>query len=310
MSRCYDQGVTANAYFSFVPSAYRVSQECEPDSTWWTWRGHAVHIARARRPAAATRVLLVHGIGSHGEALWPLAAILAERGCDTAAVDLPLFGRTHTPRPPEVRYIDWVRLLVDLLAAEDDGRPVLLLGASTGGMLAYEAAARSTNVDAVLATSLLDPLDPHVRAHLTRFGTASRFATAMAPRLPSLIDSRMIPVSYVADCAKMSRSPELSRLCATDPHGGGARVPLGFLTSFSRFRHTPPELMRTPVVVAHPTHDAWTPAELSMPFIRRIAAPTRVVMLRECGHIPIEEPGFTDLVDTVIGLADQVSKAD
>ena len=59
----------------------------------------------------------------------------------------------------------------------------------------------------------------------------------------------------------MSRNPALSQLCATDPLGGGARVPIGFLTSYVAYRHTSPERLATTVTLVHPSHDDWTPAE-------------------------------------------------
>jgi alpha-beta hydrolase superfamily lysophospholipase len=114
-------------------------------------------------------------------------------------------------------------------------------------------------------------------------------------------------MSRVADLARMSRDPRLSRLCAADPLGGGARVPIGFLASYLRYRHAAPERMTVPVVLAHPSLDAWTPVELSMRTLRRFAAPTRTVMLRECGHFPIEEPGLAELIATVFDLAENAA---
>ena len=82
--------MTANPYASFLPPGRRSAAGLEPQETWWNWRGHKVHIARAHRPELSVRVLVIHGAGGHSGALWPLAALLAERGLDVAAVDLPL----------------------------------------------------------------------------------------------------------------------------------------------------------------------------------------------------------------------------
>lgn len=248
-------------------------------------------------------MLVVHGAGGHSAALWPMAALLAERGLDVAAVDLPLYGRTTSPNPRAVRYEDWVCLLVDLIDAEHDDRPLILLGASIGGLLAYEAAARSPRVAAVAATCLLDPRDWRARAHMTRFGLLGILGGPLSVLVRGRLAGTMIPMNWVANLAKMSRNPELSRLCATDPRGGGAKVPVGFLASYMRYRHIPPESMATPVVLVHPSRDAWTPVELSVRVLQRIAAPTSAVMLRECGHFPIEEPGITDLITAVVELA-------
>ena len=94
--------------------------------------------------------VVVHGAGAHAAALWPVASLLAGRNVDLTAVDLPLYGRTLTTSRGTVTYEDWVDLLVELISAEDDGRPVILLGASIGGLLTVEAAARSRRVAAVV----------------------------------------------------------------------------------------------------------------------------------------------------------------
>jgi len=77
---------------------------------------------------------------------------------------------------------------------------------------------------------------------------------------------------------------------------------LGFLASYLRFTHTPPERNRTPVTLLHPGRDAWTPIELSARVLSRAAGPVELVILRECGHFPVEDPGVTELVDAVAGL--------
>jgi len=113
----------------------------------------------------------------------------------------------------------------------------------------------------------------------------------------------MVSMSVVANLRRMSRDRALSRLCSIDPRGGAARVPLGFLASYLRFTHTPPERNRTPVTLLHPGRDAWTPVELSTRVLSRAAGPADLVILRECGHFPVEDPGVTELVDAVAGLA-------
>lgn len=47
-------------------------------------------------------------------------------------------------------------------------------------------------------------------------------------------------MGHLADMGKTSRNPELTRLCARDPKGGGTPVPLGFLASLLRYRHQVP----------------------------------------------------------------------
>ena len=251
-------------------------------------------------------MLLVHGAGGHSGALWPIAALVASRGIDVSAVDLPLYGRTTSPVPAAVRYDTWVDLLVDLIEAERDHRPLVLLGASIGGLLAYEVAARSLHVAAVAATCLLDPGNWRARAHMTRAGALGVLGGPLSALARGGLARTMVPMNAVANLRRMSRDRALSRLCAIDPRGGAARVPLGFLASYLRFAHTPPERNRTPVTLLHPGRDAWTPIELSARVLSRAAGPAELVILRECGHFPVEDPGLTELVDAVAGLAQRL----
>ena len=298
---------TSGTYAALLPETRRQAATIEPESTWWQWRGHRVHVLRAPRPEASVRVLVVHGAGAHSAALWPLAALLDERGIDVAAVDLPLYGRTTSPNPAAVRYGDWVELLTEFVAAEHDDRPLIFLGASIGGLLACEVAARSSGVDAVAATSLLDPSDWRVQMHLTRYGPLGILSRPLSLLARGRLAKTAIPMRWVANLNRMSRDPRLSQLCARDMRGGGARVPLGFFASYLRYQHTPPEHMRTALTLVHPSRDGWTPIELSIRFLRRVTAPAKVVMLRECGHFPIEEPGITDLLDALCELASYLS---
>lgn len=277
---------------------------------WWNWRGHEVHVLRRENRNAPVRVLLVHGAGGHSAALWPIASLLPPNQVELAAVDLPLYGETISPDPAAVRYQDWVALLCEFVLSEDDGRPLLLLGASIGGMLAYEVAARTGRPVAVVATCLLDPRDPQARAVMTRFGPLGMLGGLLARFLPNRLAGRCIPMSWVAALSKMSRDPGLSHLCTVDPRGGGAKVPLGFLASLMTYRHVPPEEMQIPVTLAHPAKDAWTPVEVSTRWLSRIAAPAEMVMLRECGHFPIEDPGLADLVNAVERAARRAQRDD
>lgn len=286
-------------YADFLPPSWRSEVDQDPASTWWNWNGHKVHVLRRVNPKASVRVLVVHGAGGHSAALWPVASLLPNDQFELTAVDLPLYGRTISPDPAAVRYQDWVALLCDFVLSEDDGRPLLLLGASIGGMLAYEVAARTRCPAAVVATCLLDPRDHRARAVITRFGRLGILCGPLARLLPEKFAGRMIPMSWVAALSKMSRNPGLAKLCAADLRGGGIRVPLGFLTSYMTYRHTLPEEMLTPVMLAHPAADAWTPVDLSTRWLSRITAPAELVMLRQCGHFPIEDPGLSDLVKAV-----------
>ena len=296
------------SYAEFLPARY-VENLAPPTSTWWPWRGNRVHIARAPAPEADVRMMLIHGGGGYSGALWPVATVAAG-GVDVLAPALPLYGDTVAAQPSRVRYQDWVALLTDLVRAERaaDPRPLILFGASMGGMLAYEVAARTGQVAAVVATCLLDVSDPAARAAATRYPFLGRPAPAVLRALDPALGRLRVPIRWLADMTQMSTDPALSRLCAADPRGGGASVPLGFVSSWMSFRHTASEdFTAAPVTLVAPTADTWTPPELSIRFLQRVSAPTTLVTLENCGHYPIEEPGLDQLRTAMLTVRDQVA---
>ncbi|WP_238707025.1 alpha/beta hydrolase [Microbacterium lushaniae] len=254
-------------------------------------------------------MLVVHGAGAHASALWPVAALLGGRGIDLAAVDLPLYGRTETASRHAVTYEDWVGMLVDLIAAEDDGRPLILFGASIGGLLAVEAAARSGRVASVVATCLLDPRTRDARAVMTRMGPLAPLLMPMLRLVRGPIARVPIKVAWVADLGRMGRDPGLGRLCARDCRGGGAWVPLGFVASYLQHPHAEARASRVPVHLMHPELDDWTPMALSEDTLRGMRSPSTTRLLRGCGHFPLEEPGLQELVDGVEAVAAEAAAA-
>lgn len=305
--------VNSADYARFLPAAYRNQASIvSPTSTWWDWRGRRVHIARAANTGAAVRVLGIHGAGGYSGALWPFAALAGGVSLDVLFPDLPLYGDTIDPNPGRVRYDTWIDLLCDLVNAERqaDDRPLVLLGASMGGMLAYEVAARTRNVAAVVATCLLNPRDPAARRAAARFRSTGTIAPTLLGTLDRIAGELRVPIRWLVDMNNMSNNPALSRLCATDPKGGGARVPIGLLASYLNFDHTAPETFdAAPVTLVHPADDRWTPPEVSIRFLNRIKGDTSLVLLDNCGHYPIEEPGLTQLAKTMKALRHQLANA-
>lgn len=297
-------------YAAFLPPALRDAVVPPAEDTWWPWRGDSIHLARTRHRDAAVRLWVIHGAGGWSGALWPLASLAMTPDVDVTAIDLPLYGRTRTADPADVRYPDWIDLLSELTDVEDDGRPLVVFGASMGGMLAYEVAARTRAVSHVMATCLLDVSDPLGR----RAAARNRFLAAAAPSMLALgrrVAPRMrLPIRWVTNMKAMSLDPALSALCARDPLGGGVQSPVGFLASYFEYRHHAPERFDVcPVTLAHPARDEWTAPELSIAFARRIAAPTEIALLDGCGHFPIEEPGVFELARLLRGVISSVARA-
>jgi alpha-beta hydrolase superfamily lysophospholipase len=278
-----------------------------------------VHIARIARPGARARMLILHGGGGHSGPLWPLAVLVASAGYEVLAPDLPGYGLTEVPDPAALTYPDWVDCIADLLRAQaaDDSRPLVLLGASMGGLLGYSACARVPGAVAhLLATCLLDPSNPICWPALSRWGGATS-VRVLRPLMARLALTRgrglarlRVPMRWIAPMHAIANDPALARLCLEDMRGGGSRVPLGFLASFlfSTPEVAPEKFGDVPVTLVHPTDDHWTPPAMSLAFLQRIAAPVRHVPLERCGHFPLEEPGLTTRMQVLQEVLEQVAR--
>jgi alpha-beta hydrolase superfamily lysophospholipase len=276
-------------------------------STFWGWRGERVHVERVGDPAAPVRILLVHGAGGNADALWPYAARLSTTGAYVSIPDLLGYGQTVAQDPGAVRYDDWRRMLFDLVRAEHDDRPLLIIGASMGGMLAYDTAAETGLASAIAVTCLLDPRSPAVRARLTWHPLLARVAGPALRAFAGPLANLRLPIRWIADMRHISNDPELVREVLADRRGGGGRVSLGWMRSFLESQPVQePEAFTTPVHLLHPSEDLWTPVDVSMPFFDRIAADTSLVMLEGCGHFPLEQPGFDRMVDEVRRIVERL----
>jgi alpha-beta hydrolase superfamily lysophospholipase len=207
-----------------------------------------------------------------------------------------------------------VDCVADLLQAEQaaDPRPLVILGASMGGLLGYSAAARVGGVAHLIATCLLDPSDARTWPALSRWGgaTTMRLLRPLLRRVSPRLGRLQLPLRWLVPMHRIANDPTLAGLCVSDAYGGGNRAPLGFLASYV---HSTPELApeafhATPVTLAHPGDDRWTPAAMSIAFLERIAAPKRHVVLEGAGHFPVEEPGLAQLVGVLETVHAQVAR--
>ena len=226
--------------------------------------------------------------------------------------DLPGFG--ESPIPKAWLYDAWVSAVVELAERERarDGRPIVLMGASLGGMLAYHVAAelavRGAPVAGVLATTLCDTSLPIVREQFARWPVLGRIGVPLLLRAARLFPKQRLPMRWLANMNAIANDPAMTKAIVSDRTAGGNRVALEFLASLFRYQAAlPPEkYTASEVVLAHPAADRWTTVEASMPFFDRLACPKKLVMLDNCGHCPIEQPGLDILMNEAAGMRERV----
>jgi alpha-beta hydrolase superfamily lysophospholipase len=292
-------------YQRFSPLHARVDATNAPGEEWLHWRGADIHLDRYRRDDAPLTVILAHGGGGYGRLFAPLALLLHKAGYEVIAPDLPGYGLSDAPSEL-IRYDAWVDLLADIAATERQrsGRRIVLFGGSLGGYLAYLCAAKMPRgaIAGVIATTLADPRMELTRQQFARNALVRHGLMPLMPAFAALAGRLRLPVKWFTKMHAMSNDRTLARLVAADPCGGGARVPVGFMASIFTVRPDvePEHFDACPVLLAHPAADRWTSIASSRPFFDRIKGSKELVLLDNCGHFPIEQPGITQLEQAAV----------
>lgn len=291
---CYRQQKYWLRYQEFFPGALRTGEDDAPEEQWWSWRGTRVHLDRITRPHAPMTVIALHGVGGYGRMLAPYGRLPALADAEYLAPDLP--GSGCTGRPAGLTYRVWVDCALELVRRERarDGRPVVLLGMSTGGRLAYDVAALAgPDVRAVVTTCLVDPRRSEVR----RLLAARPEQVPWSGLLGLLPRSVRVPVHWMMNIAAISNHSQFANLVWADPLGGGGGITPGFARScVAAAPAVPPESFpSTPLLLAHPAEDRWTPTALSRDFFDRLPEGARYTALAGAGHLPVEESGLADM---------------
>ncbi|MBB5154704.1 alpha/beta hydrolase [Saccharopolyspora phatthalungensis] len=296
-------------YQDFFPGALRLTVENAPAEQWWSWRGMKVHVDRVARPSARTKLIALHGVGTYGRMLGPYGRLPSLVDLEFLAPDLPGFGLTNTGRRT-IAYQDWLACVLDLIELERsrDERPIVLLGISTGGRLAYDVAALAGGaVAGVITTCLADPQRDEVRRRLAARPEMAQWS-GLLTLIPKPLTATRVPVHWMANIAAVSNHAQFANLVWADSLGGGSWLTLGFVRSClaAAPAAAPEDYAGPPVLLAHPDEDRWTPPLLSKRFFDRIAGPTRSALLGGTGHLPVEESGLADLDRAIRDFLDEL----
>jgi alpha-beta hydrolase superfamily lysophospholipase len=299
-------------YQPFLPERIRLSAGREPAEEWWSWRDADIHLDRYAAPAAPLTVVLLHGGGGYSRLVAPYGLLLQAHGYEVVMPDLPGYGLSVAPAAL-VSYARWVDCAADLLAAElrRTGRPVALFGLSMGGYLAYLTAAQSRQAAGVIATTLADFRLPVVQDQVAAHPRLNRVIAPWFGTLAAWFGGVRVPMRWFGKMNAMANDPEVGRLASADPLGGGNRVPFRFLHSTLTMRPAlePEQFDLCPVLLAQPAADTWTTLEASRPVFDRIKGPRELVMLENCGHYPMEEPGLSRLEGAVVAFLKKLPQA-
>lgn len=297
----------SDVYMTLLPKDLQPGQMPQRESTWRDTHLGRVHVERVGPRESRRRVLFFHGAGGNAAMLWPFAAAIAEQGVHVIVPDFYGFGKSTVRDKASVRYSHWVSLAAELLQEERSSQegPLVAVGGSMGGMIAYDAATRTGAADTVVATCLLDPRDRAARRQIAALPLLGQVAPVLMRVLAGPFARVPVPMRWLANMRAISNDPNYVRAALADKQGGGNSMPLGFLRSYLESAPAiEPEDAEIPVVLAQPDADPWTPLETSRPFLERLGSPTRLVTLHNAGHVPIEAPGARQLIEVIIDALD------
>lgn len=300
-------------YAPYFPQSERTLEADPPVEEYFSFKGAELHVDRYVNPNATFVVMLVHGAGGYSRLLAPYARLIHRAGYEVLVPDLPGYGLSsrHT------RFLDcrfWVDALRELAALEHahSRRRIVFMGASMGGFLAYVCAVsmREGIVAGLVATTLADPREAITRQQFARNQFVLKLGLPLLRLLAGTLGALRLPIKWFTRMNAMSNQAELSRLVAADPLGGGAKLSLRFMQSIFDLCPDvePAAFNRFPILLAHPGADRWTPVESSRIFFDRLQCEKTLVMLDNCGHFPVEEPGFSQLERSVLAFLETLKR--
>lgn len=269
-----------------VPIIEQLTRSSEPDLF--------VRVYPCDEPAYV--LLLVHGTAGHGGCYDDFARSAAGRGASVWAPDLRGHGESGGARgnftmEGFLADVD----AVAMLAAERTGLPVVLLGASQGGEVAFHALASSDAIAGAVCMNILlaRELPLHARMRLIQSAAVGRVAAVVGDRL-------RIPLRKVIDFAAAYREgPGLWQEKQRDPLYVWS---YGLASYRSVFTYDPPQPASEnakPVLVAVGEDDPIVGAEHCRACFDRIGGPTSFYAMPRAGHqlMNFHRERFADVVD-------------
>jgi alpha-beta hydrolase superfamily lysophospholipase len=221
-----------------------------------------------------TRAALVnlHGLGDHSGLYPTVVEHFTARGFAVHSPDLRGNGRSAGQRAYVERWEEFredLHRFLELVRAEEPGRPIFLLGNSLGGLIVLDyALRRPEGIRGVIAAS--PPLGRlGVPAPLLALG---RVFSRVWPRFS---------LRTGMDLSGLARDPGVAETVLADPlfhRVGTARLSTEVVAAIARVQAAAPEFP-LPVLVLHGSADRMVPPDGSRAFVARVAHPDR--QLRE-----------------------------
>ncbi|MGP3962800.1 alpha/beta fold hydrolase [Nonomuraea sp. 3N208] len=246
------------------------------------------------RRGAGPPLILIHGIGHHWQAWWPVMDRLAASRT-VIAIDLPGFGASPglpdgTPYTAE-SLADAVESFCALLGIREPH----VAGNSLGGYIALELASRGV----VRTATALSPAGFWSRAELLYCQSVLRALRATARALPpeQAVRTAESPILRALSAGLLVAHPSRMEPAALLAATRALAASTGFDETLESFAGVmPPAPPKTPITIAWGEHDRLLPRRQAVRAARWSGQ--RVKLLKGCGHVPMSDD--PDLVARVL----------
>ena len=306
----YETYSSWKTFQTFFPEEWRITSKYKPIEYYWNWDNFDVHIDHYYVDSTQKKhkLILLHGGGGNGRLLSPIAVFLQKLGYECIAPDLPGFGLTKIHKPNS--YYTWINLVNELVNQElkKSKSPVVLCGVSLGGMLAYQVACLNKNISGLIVTSLADTRKKSVQIGLSKNKWFGAISPTLLSGMSSITDDIKIPIKWTTKMWAMANNPEFVKALKNDKIGSGSAVYLKFFrTLFEVSPEIEPEdFNRCPLLFLQPEKDYIIPWSMSKPFYESLSCKKEMVILKNCGHIPLEKPGINQMIDASTSFLDKL----
>jgi alpha-beta hydrolase superfamily lysophospholipase len=290
----YPDGTSADVHVATSPGGADGSPASTTSDTYAA-DGTRLLVRRWRAADPWAEMFLVHGVAEHSGRYERTGGLFAAAGINVTASDLRGHGRSGGRRADIARWADFlddIEAMLTWVRSGSQGRPVILLGHSMGGLLSTEyLLSERPQPDLVVlsAPALQDGLP--------------RWQHAIAP-----VAARVLPRLALKNAwgpEALSRDPEVGRRARHDPGcPQKATIRLG-AASFAAQERVRASLdrLRLPTLIVHGGDDPLVPPRASEPFEGILGVTRRLYpgLRHECFNEPEGPELCADVIDWLRG---------
>ena len=306
----YETYSSWKTFQTFFPEEWRITSKYKPIEYYWNWDNFDVHIDHYYVDSTQKKhkLILLHGGGGNGRLLSPIAVFLQKLGYECIAPDLPGFGLTKIHKSNS--YYTWINLVNELVnqELEKSKTPIVLCGVSLGGMLAYQVACLNKKISGLIVTSLADTRKKSVQIGLSKNKWFGAISPTLLSGMSGITDDIKIPIKWTTKMWAMANNPEFVKALKNDKIGSGSAVCLKFFRTLFEVspKMEPEDFNMCPLLFLQPEKDYIIPWSMSKPFYESLSCKKEMVILKNCGHIPLEKPGINQMIDAATSFLDKL----